>query len=471
MLSKTRNRLRKYRYSTIIPIILMLVDFGLILLLVEAFILYQGQPAHTMQKYYSLGLNMALCWILVAILTRVYEIHNMNSYKKILLRSFTTGIIYVCVMLLFSGARGQSEVRLTMITGLCFFAIIAIAIFRLVLLRLYFLFRPLNLNRKNTIIIGNTTRAKELGNYFLTRNLPQRFLGYFDVVPPSGLQSSQYYKGDLNAVKGFCIEQNVHEIYYAIENQKAFYKDLSAFVDEHFIFLGVIPDVEGLDFSHSVDAILYNDSRIPVICARKEPLRLMVNTHIKRVFDIAFSSFALLVLGIMAFPFIALAIRMESKGPVFFRQLRPGKNNKLFWCYKFRTMSVNSNPNVQATKHDARITRVGAFLRKTSLDELPQFFNAFKGDMSVVGPRPNLVIHLEQYSKEIKEYPLRHRVMPGITGYAQVSGYRGETKETWLMAKRIDHDLEYIENWSLTLDLQIIGRTVLNMVKGEEKAY
>ncbi len=471
MLSKSTNRLRKYRYSTIIPLILMLVDFGLILLLMEGFIKYQRQPDFMMQKYFSLGLNMALCWILVAILTRVCEIHNMNSYKKILLRSFTTGIIYVGVMLLFSGGRGQSEVRLMMVAGLCFFAIIAITVGRLVLLRLYFLFRPLNLNRKNTIIIGNTARAKELGNYFLNRNLPQRFLGFFDTVAPTGLNATQYYKGDLNAVKSFCLEQNVHEIYYAIDNQKSFYRDLSAFVDEHFIFLGVLPDMEGLDFSRPVDTILYNDSRIPVISARKEPLQLMVNMHIKRVFDIIFSSFALLTLGLFVFPFIALAIRLESKGPIFFRQLRPGRNNKLFWCYKFRTMSVNSNPNVQATKNDARITKVGAFLRKTSLDELPQFFNALKGDMSVVGPRPNLVAHLEQYSKEIKEYPLRHRVMPGITGYAQVSGYRGETKETWLMAKRVDHDLEYIENWSLTLDLKIIGKTVVNMVKGEEKAY
>lgn len=134
-------------------------------------------------------------------------------------------------------------------------------------------------------------------------------------------------------------------------------------------------------------------------------------------------------------------------------------------------MKINNDELKQASKNDSRITKVGAFLRKTSLDELPQFFNVLIGDMSVVGPRPNLTIHLQEYPKEIREYALRHWVMPGITGYAQVSGYRGETKETYLMQKRVDYDLQYIENWRLTLDVQIIAKTVLNMIKGEDKAY
>jgi putative colanic acid biosynthesis UDP-glucose lipid carrier transferase len=179
----------------------------------------------------------------------------------------------------------------------------------------------------------------------------------------------------------------------------------------------------------------------------------------------------LFFLSITVFPAIAVAIRVSSKGPIFFKQLRPGKKNKLFWCYKFRTMTVNNDTEKQATKDDNRITKVGAFLRKTSLDELPQFFNVLKGDMSVVGPRPNLVSHLQKYPTHIKEYALRHWVTPGITGFAQVSGYRGETRELIQMQKRVDYDLQYIENWSLTFDLEIIGLTILNLVRGEKEAY
>jgi putative colanic acid biosynthesis UDP-glucose lipid carrier transferase len=196
-----------------------------------------------------------------------------------------------------------------------------------------------------------------------------------------------------------------------------------------------------------------------------------VNAQLKRGFDIAFSLLALLFLVPFVFPIVALAIKLESPGPGFFKQLRPGRNNQLFWCFKFRTMRVNNNTEQQATKNDRRITRVGAFLRKTSLDELPQFYNALLGDMSVVGPRPNLVAHLEQYGKVIHEYPLRHQITPGITGYAQISGYRGETKELHQMQERVNHDLWYIENWSLAFDLEIIGRTVWNAVSGEENAY
>jgi putative colanic acid biosynthesis UDP-glucose lipid carrier transferase len=151
--------------------------------------------------------------------------------------------------------------------------------------------------------------------------------------------------------------------------------------------------------------------------------------------------------------------------------MRPGKQNKLFDCYKFRTMRVNDNTEHQATKNDARITRVGAFLRKTSLDEIPQFFNVLLGNMSVVGPRPNMISQLQEYSSKIQNYRMRHFITPGITGYAQVHGFRGETKEIELMEKRVQYDVQYMENWSLWLDLKIISLTVWNAVNGEKNAY
>jgi putative colanic acid biosynthesis UDP-glucose lipid carrier transferase len=163
---------------------------------------------------------------------------------------------------------------------------------------------------------------------------------------------------------------------------------------------------------------------------------------------------------------------MDSAGPVFFKQQRSGRENDSFLCFKFRTMQVNTDSDqLQATKGDSRVTKMGVFMRKTNIDELPQFFNVFLGTMSVVGPRPHMLRHTEQYSELINNYLVRHYAKPGITGWAQVNGYRGETKELIEMRDRVDYDIWYIENWSLLLDLKIIYMTVFNVFQGEENAY
>ncbi|MTI30286.1 exopolysaccharide biosynthesis polyprenyl glycosylphosphotransferase, partial [Xanthovirga aplysinae] len=234
------------------------------------------------------------------------------------------------------------------------------------------------------------------------------------------------------------------------------------------ISLRIVPDLKGVINN---DVNLYFYDKVPVLAVKGEPLQLLFNRVAKRVFDIVFSLFVILFLFPLIFPIISFFIKLESKGPVLFKQERPGYKNQLFVCYKFRTMTVNGATEKQASRHDPRITRVGSFLRKTSLDELPQFFNVLKGEMSVVGPRPNLVSQLEIYSKLIDRYSLRHFVKPGITGYAQVNGYRGETQQIEKMAKRVEHDVQYMENWSFLLDCAIICKTVWNIFKGEENAY
>ena len=157
---------------------------------------------------------------------------------------------------------------------------------------------------------------------------------------------------------------------------------------------------------------------------------------------------------------------------MFFKQKRTGLYGREFYCYKFRTMKVNVDAdNLQATKDDPRKTRVGEFLRHTSIDELPQFINVFKGDMSIVGPRPHMLKHTEEYSKLIDTYMVRHAVKPGITGWAQVTGYRGQTEELWQMEGRVEKDIWYIEHWSFALDLKIMAFTVINAIKGEEQAF
>lgn len=211
---------------------------------------------------------------------------------------------------------------------------------------------------------------------------------------------------------------------------------------------------------------------IPILSIRKEPLAQVENRMLKRTFDILFS----LLFLCTVFPFIYLiigaAIKLSSPGPIFFKQKRSGENGKEFWCYKFRSMRVNvDSDKVQATIDDPRKTKIGDFMRRTSIDELPQFINVLLGQMSVVGPRPHMLKHTEEYSRLIDKYMVRHLVKPGITGWAQVTGYRGETKELWQMEGRVERDVWYLEHWTFLLDIYIIYKTVKNAVQGDKEAY
>lgn len=209
---------------------------------------------------------------------------------------------------------------------------------------------------------------------------------------------------------------------------------------------------------------------IPVYKTQFSPLLQGVNRYVKRFFDIVFSLFVILFILSWMFPLLGFFIKLESKGPVMFMQNRNGLDNNLFKCYKFRSMTTN-NSKAQAKIDDLRTTRIGKFIRKTSIDELPQFFNVLKGDMSVVGPRPHMEIHNKNYANFVSSFPLRHTVKPGITGMAQSRGFRGEIREDLDIINRIKYDIFYIRHWSFALDIKIIIRTVLNMIRGEEKAY
>jgi putative colanic acid biosynthesis UDP-glucose lipid carrier transferase len=192
----------------------------------------------------------------------------------------------------------------------------------------------------------------------------------------------------------------------------------------------------------------------------------------KRIFDIVVSSLVTIFILSWLIPLLALLIRLESKGPIFFIQHRTGRNNQTFRCLKLRSMKVNNDANVkQATKDDDRFTRIGRILRKTNLDEMPQFLNVLMGDMSIVGPRPHMLRHTEEFSRIIQQYMVRHFMKPGITGWAQVNGYRGEITEESHLKKRIEHDIWYMENWSVYLDLRIMFLTVMNTIRGDKNAY
>jgi putative colanic acid biosynthesis UDP-glucose lipid carrier transferase len=219
----------------------------------------------------------------------------------------------------------------------------------------------------------------------------------------------------------------------------------------------------------SRNKIQYFKENIPIIARREEPLRSAWNQLAKRLFDLIFSGLVLLLVFPWIYILVAIFIKIQSPGPVFFKQERTGLDGKVFKCFKFRSMKVNKDADkIQATKDDPRKFPFGNLMRKTNIDELPQFINVFLGDMSVVGPRPHMLKHTEEYSKLINRFMVRHLAKPGITGLAQVSGFRGETKYIDQMEGRVKKDIEYIENWTFWLDIKIIIKTVTNML-GREK--
>jgi len=236
----------------------------------------------------------------------------------------------------------------------------------------------------------------------------------------------------------------------------------------------IIPDYERFSTGKmQVDSL----GSLSIITLRSLPLDYVDSKMYKRVFDIVFSLFVIVFLFSWLFPIISLIIKLTSKGPVLFKQERWGLNNKTIVCWKFRTMVASSKDvdekgkYLQASKDDPRITKIGRFLRKSNLDELPQFFNVLLGSMSVVGPRPHPVPLNMESKDSVERYMMRHWVKPGITGWAQVNGYRGETRDPMLMKKRVKYDLRYIENWTFWFDLQIVLQTLVNMVKGEKNAF
>ncbi len=219
----------------------------------------------------------------------------------------------------------------------------------------------------------------------------------------------------------------------------------------------------------NLQSVLIDD--MEVMATYSSPLEEPLNRLLKRVADILLSTIFLIPTALLL-PFIAIIIKCQSPGPVFFRQRRTGLNGRDFYCYKFRSMHVNVDADrLQATKDDPRTFSFGTFMRKTNLDELPQFWNVLFGDMSIVGPRPHMLAHTEQYDKIIDTYMVRHFIKPGVTGWAQVTGFRGETRELWQMEGRVERDIWYIQHWSFWLDLRIIWMTVKTIFKRDEKAY
>ncbi len=314
---------------------------------------------------------------------------------------------------------------------------------------------------KNYILIGRNELSYEIRKYYLMNpSSGMRFKGYFEY---------EAHDFDLPKVQRFCEERDVHEIHYCLPNPPRNELDqLVAYGLDSLIKVKLIVERNFTDQGLTLD----NYDVQPGLNKAIVPLDDLRNQWVKRIFDLIFSGlFAILILSWLI-PIIGLIIKMDSKGPIFFTQLRSGEGNKSFKCLKFRSMMVNKDADSkQATEDDPRITKLGTFLRKSSIDELPQFLNVLMGTMSVVGPRPHMLKHTEEYSKLIEKFMGRHYIKPGITGLAQCMGYRGETRTLADMENRVRLDRYYIENWTFWLDIKIIFLTVVSLLRGSDKAY
>jgi putative colanic acid biosynthesis UDP-glucose lipid carrier transferase len=312
------------------------------------------------------------------------------------------------------------------------------------------------------VIIGDTAKSQQLKDFFESQ--PEYGYKCFRVFDVNSK------KEDLQDIYDYVLHHEIDEIYCSVsELSNSQLNNIIGFADNNLKVLKFLPDNKEI-YTRKLNYEYYGV--LPILSLRKIPVDGNFNKFLKRSFDIVISLSVIIFFLSWLTPVLAVLIKLESKGSIFFKQKRNGLDFREFYCYKFRSMRSNPEADLhQASKNDKRITKIGHFMRKTSIDELPQFFNVLFGDMSVVGPRPHMVSHTYVFAENIDKFMVRHFIKPGITGLAQVSGYRGEVETDQDIINRVKYDIFYLENWSLLLDIKIVFLTIYNSLRGDKKAY
>lgn len=426
--------------------------------------LYLLTPKTYMNLYAIAGYNVA--WLLIAIGLNFYTIERKERFNSKFHRFLRHFLIFsLAYFALFS------ILEIDFVLGYQLF-VMGFLLFLLTFYRWFFfavrrLYRIEGGNFVNVVIIGRDKNKSTIQKVFNEPDFGYRYKGYFNNNDSS---NSEDYLGEINQSYDFIIKNSIDEIYcLASQLSKDELYRLISFADNNLKRLKIIPDNKDI-FTRAMNVETFGT--VPVLNLRNSPLERNYAKYGKRCFDILFSMFVILFILSWSTPLIYIITRWESRDSLFFKQLRHGYNKKRFWCYKFRSMARNADANTKmCTRGDARITKIGRILRKTSIDELPQFFNVLLGEMSVVGPRPHMEAHTVQYSTSVDKYLVRHFAKPGITGLAQIKGYRGEVVNKSDIINRTRYDIFYLEKWSPMLDIKIIFYTIYNAVKGEEKAF
>lgn len=448
----------KHRYSFLITPLQLVIDCLSIFM-----VLYFVSD----QEFYNLTFIIYIIsfWTLSSVLTDYYKVLRFTKLLRLLTLTFRHFFIFILGFFTFFGIYKEG-----FIINNQFLILISVLSITFLLKIIYYFslkwYRNLGKNFRKVVVIGIDDSSKKIISLFnQNKTLGYKYLGYF---------TNKVNNDKLGTIEDsfqFILDNKVDEIYCSLkELNTTNIAKIRSFSNSNNIILKLIPDSNKL-YSKNQNIEFYDDT-IVVLNVKKLPFEFNENYIFKRVFDILFSFLVCVFILIWLIPILWVLIKIESKGPLIFSQKREGLDGEKFVCYKFRSMNINiMSDSIHAVENDIRVTKIGSFIRKTSIDELPQFFNVIKGDMSVVGPRPHLPSLSSEYQKDVDDYLKRHAVKPGITGLAQVSGYRGEIKKKSDIKNRVRLDIFYIENWSFLLDVKIILMTVFNVFKGEENAY
>lgn len=437
------------------------ISYGIDLFLIHYFAYYFFGNTF---PYFNYVIFLSIAWFLLSLKSGFYEIYRFTQFSKIMTLIGRQGIIFGLLVFAFFGFYNDFPIPAKQIFK---YLIVVLLCITTVKLGIYYLLKKYRLywggNVRNVVIIGLNRKTDQLRNFFLDNPV----YGYklhkiFDLKDAD--------KDSIESSMDFILKENIDEIYCSIaELSNIDLLKLIEFSDNNLKILKFLPDNKDI-YSKKLDFTYYGV--LPILSMRKIPMDKPFNKFIKRSFDIILSLFVIIFILSWLTPVLGLFIKLESKGPVFFKQKRNGLDYQEFYCYKFRSMNPSPLADLhQMTRGDERVTKVGRLIRKTSIDELPQFINVLKGDMSVVGPRPHMVSHTHMYAVRIDKFMVRHFIKPGITGLAQVSGFRGEVETESDIINRVKYDIFYLENWNLFLDIKIVFQTIYNALRGEEKAY
>lgn len=445
--------------------------FWLNLVVMGLFLLYfphhSGIDIGLLEKYLVI-VNM--CYATTSSIFRVQLHQRFTSPERIIGRISMSVTMYI---LLFIGISSLLRIYVprSFFLNCYLILLVLLSTWRIGMRFLVKHFRSIGRNSTTAVIVGGASNARELYEKLTgDPSLGYRVLGVFDDEPLHDFPPSAKWLGHVSAVIPYLRRNAVDTLFCSLPSSKAHaIVPLINHCENNLIHFYSVPNVRNY-LHRRMKLELFDD--IPILSIREEPLQSPLNKCVKRAFDLIVSTVFLCTVYPFVYLFVGIGIKLTSPGPIYFKQKRSGEGGRIFQCIKFRSMRVNDMADtMQATANDPRKTRFGEFLRHSNIDELPQFINVWKGEMSLVGPRPHMLTHTEMYSRLINKYMVRHLVKPGITGWAQVTGFRGETKELSQMEGRVRRDIWYIENWSFLLDLRILYLTVRNIIKGDKQAY
>ncbi len=418
--------------------------------------------------YLWMGFNAA--WLAASWICNIYHQNSLSSFESFCRRTLRAYIYFLAIVMIGFFIIKQHDIsRLFIITVLVSIGLVLL-VNRLVFLIVLQYFRNQSYLTRKVVILGYNDMSKKLVQQLEEDTLNTKIIGFCENELEVHELSNYPILGGVNDVVEVSRQYKATEIFSTIspDQNESIYQIIRN-AEQACIRFKLIPSFNLLtNFPVHIDYF----GTIPILSLRKEPLDDVANRVKKRFYDVVISSLAIIFVLSWMIPIVGLLIWIESKGPIFFIQMRSGKDNQSFGCIKFRSMKMNKDSHlIQATKNDRRITRIGKLLRRTSLDEFPQFLNVFMGQMSIVGPRPHMLQHTSDYSTRINKYMVRQFMKPGITGWAQVNGFRGETRTLWDMEGRVEFDIWYMENWSLWLDTRILFLTLYRLVTGDKNAY